>query len=97
MLEIDCVRVAMEAAKPYEVADEISDKYLEMIELATRPRITDTGLAQLTRRRQFLADRHDDIVRILRHNEWVTDDGSVAEAYESVLSQVDTIFTRQQG
>jgi gamma-glutamyl:cysteine ligase YbdK (ATP-grasp superfamily) len=98
MLEIDTVKLAIEHHPSYELVDKISDIYIELIELATRPQLTEANIASIVRRRQLLQDEHEFTTALLERNQWLGEtagqEGSVVEAYLGTLAQIDEIVPR---
>lgn len=95
MLEIDGVRTVIERCPNWEAADDLSDAYLELIELATRSVLTDEVLGSIRRRRQLLQE-NDPLIRAQfeEHEDWPCF-GGVTAAYDSTLAQIDDLSGQQ--
>lgn len=96
MFEIDTVQRAIEHYGAFELVDKISDTYEEVIELATKPELTDANLLSIDRGLQYLRSRQDFISELLERNQWLgeisgREQGSVLNAYLGVLMQIEEI------
>lgn len=103
MFEIDAVRHAIETDMS---CDELSDCYLQLIELATRPQLSDANLASIARRQRKLQKSNEIIMGLLVGNkdmaEFYDDHNgrTLVGAYNETLAVVEAIVgatTRQQG
>lgn len=96
MLEIDDVRSAIESGANFELGDNLSDEYYCVIDLATRPAISEGEKRALHRRLDFLIEHGDYIGRVLaKHDDEydliftnTPDTMTVSAAYMSTLEQV---------
>jgi hypothetical protein len=95
MLEIDGVRSAIERAGDFERADRASDIYFLVIDRATRPQLSPRDIETVRYGRLALDADSDFVHQVLTRNDDLfrqIGGGSVTEAYQNTLSQVDEMI-----
>jgi hypothetical protein len=96
MFEIDSVRRAIESGALFEITDDVSDAYFDVVEIATRPILTDEATARFHRRRQTIDSHQTYILSLLEREqsilELLGEERSLQSAYLETIAQADSIL-----